>query len=191
MFYSRYGTTEEEKNSKINFTVNVSLRDTEEFNALTPLKDEVLGCYVGLYFNSFKGNYTLNDNIWQKELWENAKDESEKFHKRLKSGQFVAPIILVAPRKKDEFFYHFANSNIGNVRSSLTENKLIVVKQSFTTARYSKENNFCWFTNLIATINDQLCWTISFNSFYVKQEFITVFIGNLSKIIKELIKDTN
>ncbi len=166
----------------------MSLRETDEFNALASQKDQVLGCYVGLYFNSFKGDFTLNNNIWQSELWHNAKNESQQFHKRLNSGQFVAPIILVTPRKKDEFFYHFANSNIGVVKSSLTESKMIIVKQSFTTARYSKENNFCWLTNLLATINDQLCWTISFNSFYIKQEFITAFIGNLSKIIRELIK---
>lgn len=91
-------------------------------------------------------------------------------------------------RQKNEFFYHFANSNIGVVQASLTKDKLIRVKQSFTTARYSKDNNFCWFTNLLATINNQLCWTISFNAHYVSQDFISLIIRNISKIVKELIK---
>lgn len=143
---------------------------------------------MGLYFNTFRKSFDLKNNAWIKELWDYSRNESTEFHKRLNKGQFIAPITLMTPRKTDEFFYHFANSNIGVMKSSETKSQLIRIKQSFTTARYNKENNFCWFTNLLATINNQLCWTISFNSHFVSQQLTTCIISNISKIIKEIIK---
>ena len=185
LVYLKYGD-EEAKNDPINFTVNVSLRETEEFKDLKP---SALGCYVGLYFNSFKEKFNLNDNTWKKELWTYASQESKAFHARLSNGQFIQPVVLATPRAKNEFFYHFANSNIGVVKACMTEKRLIRIKQSFTTSRYNPENNFCWFTNLIATINNQLCWSISFNSYYIKQEYISLIIANISKIIKKILTD--
>ena len=115
--------------------------------------------------------------------------ETTVFHESLNRGEFIHSIHLPSKKKEnDEFFYHFGNSNLGVLRSELTESKLIRVKQAFATGRYSKENFLCWFTNLLATIDNQLCWTISYNSYMIKEDVINQIIDNLTKIIKSVSK---
>lgn len=185
--------TETVKNP-VNFTTNISLREFEDFQNFTKNntcnRSEAIGCYISLYYNTFKDNFSFHDyNQWKSEFWRYAQKESETFHKRLKDNDFIGSISLPHEKKtENDFFYHFGNSNLGVLSSNNTENKLIQIKQTYGHSRYSKNNFYCWFTNMIATIDDQLCWTISFNSFTIKQEIIAMVIENLSKIIRELMK---
>lgn len=115
--------------------------------------------------------------------------ESKDFHERLQQGEFIHSINLPAKKKEpNEFFYHFGNSNLGALQSSLNDRRMIKIRQAFATGRYSRENFLCWFSNLLATVDSQLCWTISFNTCFIKQEIVNSIIDNLTKVIKELIK---
>ena len=173
----------------INYSINISLREFENFQAYNPEKNSTIGCYIGLSFNSFGDNLRFGESGWVKNFWELARRESEEFHRKLDNGEFINSIHLPSKKKeKNEFFYHFGNSNLGVLQSAVKGKKMIRVKQTFATSKYSKENFLCWFSNLIATIENQLCWTISYNTGTVRQEVITMFIDNLTKVIKELME---
>jgi hypothetical protein len=145
--------------------------------------------FQGLSFNSFRDPLKFRDPNWISDFWSLARRDSIDFHARLDSGEFIHPIILPPKRKeRDEFFYHFGNSNLGVLPSSITNTKLIKIRQAFATGRYSKENFLCWYSNLIATIDGQMCWTISFNTYFIRQELIDCLIDNLTKVIRELSK---
>lgn len=173
----------------IHFTTNISLREFDEFGSDSQNKNDTIGCYVSLDFSTFDKQMNFGTRNWDHNFWSICKQESDQFHSKLKAREFIHSIRL-PNRKKDynEFFYHFGNSNLGILKSSISMNKLIQIKQTFATGKFSKENFLCWFTNLMATIDDQLCWTISFNSYFISQEVISILIENLTKIIKKLIK---
>ena len=187
MMYDKFDRSSSHRNTQINYTTNVSLREYPEYKNYNLENYETIGCYIGLSFNSVRDSLKFQDSTWASDFWRIAKRESADFHERLDKGEYIHPIILPAKRKdRDEFFYHFGNSNLGVLDSSVTERKLIKIRQAFATGRYSKENFLCWYSNLIATIDGQLCWTISFNTYFIRQELIDCLIENLTKVIREL-----
>ncbi|RNA39514.1 hypothetical protein BpHYR1_050367 [Brachionus plicatilis] len=173
----------------IHFATNISLREFEEYTNQSKDKNETIGCYISLAFSSYDMPMSYGTRNWEHNFWSLCQNETEMFHSRLKNREFIHSIRLPNKKKNfDEFFYHFGNSNLGILDSSISEKKLIRVKQTFATCKFSKENSLCWFTNLMATIDSQLCWTISFNSCFISQEMIGLLIDNLTQIIKQLIK---
>jgi hypothetical protein len=191
MMYEKHdkigNTNESNEDQLINYSINISLREFPEYQAYNPEKNSTIGCYIGLSFNSFGTPLRASGPNWTGEFWRVAKEESDEFHHKLDQGEFINSIHLPAKkREKQEFFYHFGNSNLGVLPSTLKGKKMIRVKQTFATSKYSKENFLCWFSNLIATIDNQMCWTISYNTSTIRQEVINMLIENLTKIIKEL-----
>lgn len=189
MIYEKNQQNYPKESATINFTTNISLREFPEYLMYNPEKNYV-GCYIGLSFSTFRERlYFYNNPNWINEFWRLSKKESDDFHERLAKGEYIHSINL-PPKKKehDEFFYHFGNSNLGSLPSSLDDRRMIKIRQAFATGKYSRENFLCWFSNLIATVDNQLCWTVSYNTFFIKQEFINLIIENLTKVIKELIK---
>jgi hypothetical protein len=178
---------ENSEDQLINYSVNISLREFPEYQALNPEKNTSIGCYIGLSFNSFGTALRAGGPGWTDDFWRVARDESEEFHRKLDQGEFINSIHLPAKkRERHEFFYHFGNSNLGVLQSTLKGKRMLRVKQTFATSKYSKENFLCWFSNLIATIDNQMCWTISYNTSTIRQEVINMLIENLTKVIKEL-----
>ena len=184
-FYMSNGD-EETKNDPITFANIVSLRELEEFKLL---KSDTLGYFASIYLNAYRDKNALSDSDWQKKLWLLAQQESKSFHILLNNGQFTQPIWLTIPKAENEFWYHFANTNLGVVDSSLTKNRLIRVDQTFTSLKYPANRSY-WFINMLATVNNQLCWTVHFDSHYIKQEFISIIIENIRQIINDLIIST-
>ena len=180
-FYLSNGD-EQTKHDPITFANIVSLRELEEFKLLKP---DTLGYFASIYLNAFRDKNALSGTDWQKELWLLAQQESKSFHILLNNGQFTQPIWLTIPKAENEFWYHFANTNLGVVDSSLTENRLIRVEQTFTSLKYPANQSY-WFINMLATVNNQLCWTVHFDSHYIKQEFISIIIQNIRQIIHDI-----
>lgn len=189
-----YEKNENKSNQTINYTTNVSLRELPEYKnyAKNYKLAESIGCYIGLSFSSFNEDLKHNEISnpdWVKDFWLKCKQETDTFHENLNKGEFIHSIHLPNKKKEfDEFFYHFGNSNLGVLRSDASSSKLIKVRQAFATGRYAKENFLCWFTNLLATIDGQLCWTISFNSNMIRENVIDELVHNLTKIIRAVNK---
>lgn len=190
--YERYGESVayyDNEDQIINYSINISLREFPEYQAYNADKNTSVGCYIGLSFNSFRDRLSPNDFNWTSNFWYYARRESNEFHRKLDNGEFINSIHLPSKkRERDEFFYHFGNSNLGVLPQCLKGKRMIKVKQTFATSKYSRENFLCWFSNLIATIDGQLCWTISYNTSAIKQEIITQLIENLTRIIKDLMQ---
>ncbi|CAF0830964.1 unnamed protein product [Brachionus calyciflorus] len=177
------------REEKICFTTNISLREFSDFKNFNLDTKNSIGCYIGLAFESFEKNLNYGKRNWVEHFWKICNEESLDFHKKLENREFIDSIRLPSRNKEtDEFFYHFGNSNLGILESSISNKKMIRIKQTFATSRYSKENFLCWFSNLIATVDGHLCWTISYNTCFIKQDIINLLIENLTNITKELIK---
>ncbi len=192
MMYEKH---ENKTNQIINYTTNVSLREFTEYKNYTKnyKLPESIGCYIGLSFSSFTEDLKFNENSsnseWVKDFWLKCKHETNTFHENLNKGEFIHSIHLPNKKKEfDDFFYHFGNSNLGVLKSEVSHSKLIKVRQAFATGRYAKENFLCWFTNLLATIDNQLCWTISYNSNMIREDVIDEIVHNLTKIIRAVNK---
>jgi hypothetical protein len=184
-----------DKDQIINYATNISLREFPEFKQYNTdnTNNSTIGCYIGLSFMSFTEQlrFSNSNKDWVNDFWRLTKKESDDFHTKLNKGEFVNSIHLPPIKKeKDDFFYHFGNSNLGKVDASLKKDEvsLIRVQQAFATSKYSRENFLCWFSNLIITVEDQLCWTISYNTYCIRQGVIDMIIENLTKVIRDLIE---
>ncbi len=193
MMYEKYDGTHKYEN--IVYTTNISLRQYDEYKQMpNSLNKSIngfddIGCYIGLSIETFNEMLSFTkDKDWIEKFWEISKAKCDDLHAKLKKSNFVFPIQLPMKKKEpNEFLYHFGNSNLGSLKNSLTDRKYIKVKQVFAAGRVTKDNFLCWFTNLIASVDDRLCWTVSFNSFVIKQEFIDEYISYLTRIINVLI----
>jgi hypothetical protein len=193
MIYEKYDGTNKYEN--IVYTTNISLRQYDEYKQIPNGLNKTIhgfddiGCYIGLALETFNEMVSsTQDYDWIEKFWKISKSRSDDLHAKLKKSNYVFPIQLpMKKREPNEFLYHFGNSNLGLLKTSLTDRKYIKVKQVFASGRVTKDNFLCWFTNLIASVDDRLCWTVSFNSSIIKQEFIDEYVSCLTKIINKLI----
>lgn len=177
-----------QQNIPIQYVINVSLREMPEYKSYIEYGTyDKIGCYIGLALSSFEDTLSIKNPGWAADFWNAAKEESADFHKRLERGDFIHPVTLPPKRKEhDEFFYHFGNSNLGVMENSITEKKLIKIRKAFATGKYSRDNFLCWYSNLISTVDGEMCWTISYNTYFIKQELIDMLIENCAKILWQL-----
>ncbi len=188
MIYEKFDNFGQHQQENIQYVINVSLRELPEYKSYAGYGNyDSIGCYIGLALSSFKENLSFQDPQWANDFWRAAKAETTDFHHRLERGDFIHPVTLPPKRKEaDEFFYHFGNSNLGVMENSTTERKLIKIRKAFATGKYSRDNFLCWYSNLIATIDGEMCWTISYNTYFIRQELIDALIENVAKIFWQL-----
>jgi hypothetical protein len=186
--------------SIIKYTTNVSMRQYPEFKEIAKdfrLQQSCLGAYIGLIFDTFdeslkgknsKNELDINHKDWIEDFWRYAVNESIRLHQNVETNDPFYPLYVPKDKKcdKNEFLFHFCHSNIGRMASSLTEEKLIKIKHYYTSGKYSVAlgySKFCWFANLIATVDGTLSWAITYNSSFIKNEIIDLIIENILKII--------
>jgi hypothetical protein len=189
------------KVSKIKYTTNISLRDYPEFKDTITKNDQKkdpLGCYIALILDQFNGSLktvsaTNELDIYKKEwirnFWKHAANETITLHRNIKRNDIFYPLKLpVVSRQQNDSLFHFGNSNLGQMPASITDKKLIKMKHCFATGKYTANNKFSWFNNLIVTVDGELCWTISYNSNFIKNEIMDLIIENIIKIMSITMK---
>jgi hypothetical protein len=126
------------------------------------------------------------DKFWTNEFWQLAKQESESFHARIKQGEQYRLHETLAPIETNECRIHFGLSNLV-VPSQITERlKMFQLNEVYTLSSYRSEwsNDFGY--NNIISIGDSLCWVISYNSYFVKNEIIKYFLDSVMFIYDKL-----
>ena len=158
-------------NTNIQYVINVSLRESPEYQSYASYGNyDSIGCYIGLALSSLKENLSIKNPNWMSDFWKLCKVDNDDFHHRLERGDFI----------------HFGNSNLGVMQSSITDQKLIKIRKAFATGKYSRDNFLCWYSNLISTVDGELCWTVSYNTYFIRQELIDALVENVAKIVWQL-----
>ena len=167
---------------KINYLTIVNLRSF--------LKEIDIGSLVWFcnnLYSSFDHKFDTSDHdFWHEKFWNFARQESEMFHDRLKRGEQFKLLEASKPIDHDEVRIHYGLSNL-LVPSQIAQIvKLIQLKDLFTLTSYRKDWSSDFSYNNIISVGDKMCWTLSYNSYFVKNETIDYFIQMVNEIYDKL-----
>ncbi len=170
------------KPDQINYTTIVNLRPH-----LSNIDPNSLVWLCNSLYSSCDNEINYDeDKFWTNEFWQLAKQESESFHARIKQGEQYRLHETLAPIETNECRIHFGLSNLV-VPSQITERlKMFQLNEVYTLSSYRSEwsNDFGY--NNIISIGDSLCWVISYNSYFVKNEIIKYFLDSVMFIYDKL-----
>jgi hypothetical protein len=128
-------------------------------------------------YSSYESEIKFNKN--DDSFWLIAKKESESFHARIKRGEQFCIDESLEPIEDNETRIHFGLSNVFIPNEIMKRFKMFEIKEIYTLSSYRKEwsNDFSY--NNIVSIGDTLCWVISYNSYFVKNEIILSFLDSV------------
>lgn len=182
MVYEKLNNDLNAKSQRINYTTIVNLRPylkESDHNSLVWLCNSL--------YSSYDKEIDYNqDEFWSNEFWKIAKSESESFHSRLKKGEQFRLHEALAPMDSNETRIHFGLSNLV-VPNQITENlKLFKLNEVYTLSSYrAMWSNDLGYHNIVS-IGDSLCWVMSYNSFFLKNEVAKLFIDFVMDIYNRI-----
>ena len=162
----------------INFSTIVNLR-----SHIKDLQSDALAWLCNSLYSSFDQDTDPEDpEFWKTTFWNYARQESEQFHARLKQGEQFQIFEAQKPLEKGESRTHFGLSNLVIPFEALRNLKLFKINALYTTGSYREgaEDDFS-FNNMI-NINDSLFWIVCYNSLWIKNEAIKIFIDSVKDI---------
>jgi len=175
-------TSSSSMRNKIYYSTAVSLRPY-----LNDVNTNALCWLATTLYSSFEQetNYSASD-FWNTKFWELAQENSEQFHSRLKHGEQFNIFQPLKPLNTGESRTHFGLSNLIVPKQTHEHLKLFKIDELYTTgsARKGREDNLT-FNNMI-NINDSLFWTLSFNSYFIKNETVKLFQDSVLDIYDKL-----
>ena len=170
------------KSQQINYTTIVNLRPylkESDHNSLVWLCNS-------LYSSYHKEIDFEADDFWSNQFWEMARNESDAFHSRIKLGEQYRLHESLAPIDTGECRIHFGLSNLV-VPSQVTEHlKMFKLNQVYTLSSYraSWKNDFGYHN--IVSIGESLCWVMSYNSYFLRNETADLFIKSVMSIYDKI-----
>jgi len=175
------------KPDQINYTTIVNLRPY-----LTNTDPTSLVWLCNSLYSSFNKEINCDNEegkFWSNEFWSIAKQESESFHARIKQGEQYRLHESLAPMDANECRIHFGLSNLV-VPSQITDRlRMFQLNEVYTLSSYRSEwTNDLGYNNIIS-IGDSLCWVISYNSYFVKNETIKLFLDSVMFIYEKLCEE--
>jgi hypothetical protein len=162
----------------INFSTAVNLR-----GFIKDISYDALAWLGSTLFSSFDQDTDLEDpEFWKTTFWNYARQESEQFHARLKQGEQFQIFEAQKPLEKGESRIHFGLSNLIVPGFALMHLKKIQINELYTTASYRPGwINDLTYHNMI-NINDNMYWIASYNSFFMKNETVKIFVDSVREI---------
>ena len=170
--------------------------DSFQFDLLSSLREKfkIKNSQMGVYSVSIKSR--LDGEIDKQNLWAKAQSLSLLTHERIKNNEDVEglskiPKLIGLIESGYDFFnnqsFNFCLSNIGVMKN--TASNLIKVKEHYV-AMPTLENRFDpVLFNSISTIDNNLCWGISFNEKVFSGEFVLDLKSALVGLIDEIVND--
>ena len=166
----------------INYSTVVNLRSflkDVDHNALVWLCNTV--------YSSFEHETRIEEpEFWSEKFWQLAKLESDGFHDRLKRGEQFKLNETHKPLAEDETRIHYGISNLVVPNQFYQHVNQFKFEQLFTLTSYRKT----WTTDLtyhnIISIEDKMCWCLSYNSYFMKPEVVDVFVNSVIDIYEKI-----
>ncbi len=176
-----------EAETSILFNISVSLRQFVTDTAYESIEDDQLSYCVGSMstFVDIDFDDSKQDSTFSSQFWEASKYENERLHSQIKNENLK----FFRPDAKKDFNFHFVVTNVGRLRSSITENSTLKVKRNFTCTFLGNENAIRdrLVVNLISCVENQLNWVISFNSRFIQEADIDDLVANYFEILNKIL----
>lgn len=166
------------RTQKINFSTIVNLR-----SHIKDVQNDALAWLCNSLYSSFDQDTDLEDpEFWKTTFWNYARQESEQFHARLKQGEQFQIFEAQKPLEKGESRIHFGLSNLIVPSMATMHLKKFQINELYTTASYRLGwTNDLTYNNMI-NINENLYWIASYNSFFMKNETVKIFVDSVREI---------
>jgi hypothetical protein len=166
------------RTQKINFSTIVNLRAH-----IKDIEQDALAWLCNSLYSSFDKDTDLSDpSFWNTTFWQYAREDSESFHDRLKRGEQFQIFESHKPLEADESRIHFGLSNMIIPNQATQMLKMFKIDQLYTTASYRKGwVNDLTYHNMI-NINDNLFWIVSYNSYFMKNETVKIFVNSIMEM---------
>ena len=166
------------RDQKISYSTIVNLR-----GHIKDIEHDSLVWLCNSLYSSFDSATDLSDpTFWNDTFWELSRNESDSFHNRLKKGEQFQIFEQQKTLEEGESRIHYGLSNLIVPKQATQHLNLFRIEQLYTTASY-RQNwvNDLSYHNMI-NINDNLCWILSYNSYFIKNEVIKVFVNSVMEI---------
>jgi hypothetical protein len=176
---------------------NVDLYDIIQYHCLVNLRpflqpplDNLASGYWATVFNCELNTKDLT-KIDSSTFWKLAKCESDSIHTRIsnkehfESAKLDTALLIDIENEFQNGSTHFALSNLGSMTTE-SKNFIEIDEHYFGTSCQAKRWTSLIFHGL-CTINNRLCWSITYNSELIRDEIVEELIQNLNEIIDEII----
>jgi len=182
MVYEKLNNDPDAKSQRINYTTIVNLRPY-----LKELDNNSLVWLCNSLYSSYDEKIDYDaEQFWTSEFWRVARTESESFHLRLKRGEQFRLHETLAPMDSNECRIHFGLSNL-LIPNQITEKlRLFKLNEVYTLSSYrAMWSNDLGYHNIVS-IGDSLCWVMSYNSHFLKNEVVKLFRDSVLDIYNRL-----
>lgn len=162
----------------INYSTIVNLR-----GYLKEYDPDSLAWLCNSLYSRFDIDTDLSDSqFWTHKFWELARQESESFHARLKRGEQFKVTERLTPLQDGESRIHYGLSNLVVPSYVIQHLELFKIDELYTTASYRQgwSNDFSYHN--VISLGDTLCWVVSYNSNFIKNEAIKIFVNSVLDI---------
>ena len=162
-----------------------------------PIDNFIMGYWAVVFGLNFFAECDLNDKIfWSKTFWEHVKHEANALHERIRNNEHFEAAkfdnILFQQISNEEKFVngggvHYALSNLGVMPSSISSESKIKIKKHFFGTSLQENRWSSLIFHGLTTIDDSLCWSITYNSNLFTTEIIETLVSFIKKIIQHVI----
>jgi hypothetical protein len=186
--YNKYGSNEIEKEHDIYYVNTVSLRYNLDESLLHGQDcNEIMGYFVNFMLN--KSHIEINEINNPISFWNFVKNETENFQSRLKNNEHLSEPKWAKNLNANEQNCDYWLANLGVLPHTYREDGLFEISDSFFASKSCIEFKDRFVLNNFVTINNNLYWSISFNSYFTDQFFIDDYVNYVKEIVKMIIDD--
>lgn len=178
--------------NRIQYHVLVNLR-----TYLSPaLSNNSMGYFAVVFTSIFNEETQMNEEtFWSDKFWFLAKQESDAIHNRIYNNEHFEnakhDIQLLEQINSDNKFsnanVHFAMSNLGVMNQSTKSLDTIKIDEHYFGTTCVQNRWSALVFHGITTVNDQLCWSISYNSECIRDEVIDYLSNFINEILNRIL----
>lgn len=182
--YTHYKTSQEYLN-KIQYHFIANLRPF--FNP--PLSNIIMG-YFAVVFNGVFDTDVDFDNFWI-----HAKNESDMIHLKIKNNEHFENAkhdgLLLDEINSGKIYkntcVHFALSNLGVMNTQINENRMVNIEEHYFGTSCQRDRWSAYLFHGLTTVNNQLCWSITYNPEFIREEIAERIRALIENILNEIL----
>jgi hypothetical protein len=182
--YQKYCSNDQDKNQEIHYGYTMSLRQFANNAEFGPSAFENLGTFINYFINKIdKRIDMMNDDDWSGSFWPLVIDEHQKLVDMQKRNQHM---LSLNPQFNEHAAYDYWLTNLGKMSSLYSSTS----KHKVTSCRFYTScppEQIITFHNLI-TIDNQLFWSIVYNSIHFTEAAAKQITQTIDQIILKIVE---
>jgi hypothetical protein len=178
----------------LNFNVKYSITVNTRPHLEKKLDYKTMGAWIAYYLS----NLDFTSELAKEDFWQIARKKCVELHDFLNEKSFLNKENLLENYKFSlmledsiiihDLLSHYSITNIGKLTDCHQDAKgKIIINQYYTSTSFTEKEIYNAAFHSICTINKTVYWSITYNSFYLKNEVILDWISLIHEIIHEII----